>query len=245
MRIEFLGTGGYHPNERRHTACIMLPEVGVIFDAGTSFFRVPERLQTPEVQIFLSHAHLDHICGLTYFLPSLLKGDVRKARVYGAASTLAAVEQHLLHESLFPIRPGYQFIELDGDVEIPGGGVMSHLPLKHPGGSTGFKAVWPGTSLAYITDTTVDGSYADFVQGVDLLIHECYLPDCHADWAETTGHSHTTAVAQLARDAGVGQLIFVHVDPAFVDDDPVDLETARSIFPPTQLAEDLTSIELS
>ena len=63
MKIVLLGTGGYHPNERRHTACVMLPELGLIFDAGSSFFRVPARLRTRDLDIFLTHAHLDH-CGL-------------------------------------------------------------------------------------------------------------------------------------------------------------------------------------
>ena len=243
MRVEFLGTGGYHPTERRHTACIMLPEVGVLLDAGTSFFRVPERLQTRDVQIFLSHAHLDHICGLTYFLPSLLKGDVDSARVYGAASTLEGVETHLLDESLFPIRPGYELVELTEEVSVPGGGVLTHMPLSHPGGSTGFKMAWPDRSLAYITDTTADGSYDEFVRGVDLLIHECCLPDARAQWAATTGHSHTTAVAELARNAGVGRLMLVHLDPSLADDDPVGIETARAIFPVTEVAEDLGQIE--
>ena len=48
MKVALLGTGAYHPNERRHTACVMLPEIGVIFDAGTSFFRVTSRLKTRE-----------------------------------------------------------------------------------------------------------------------------------------------------------------------------------------------------
>ena len=48
MKLVLLGTGGYHPNQLRHTACVMLPEIGLIFDAGTSFFRVPEYLQTDQ-----------------------------------------------------------------------------------------------------------------------------------------------------------------------------------------------------
>ena len=27
MRLQLLGTGGYHPNERRHTACLLVPEL--------------------------------------------------------------------------------------------------------------------------------------------------------------------------------------------------------------------------
>ena len=35
MRLMFLGTGGYHPTESRHTACLFQPETGLVFDAGT------------------------------------------------------------------------------------------------------------------------------------------------------------------------------------------------------------------
>ena len=42
MRLVLLGTTGYHANDRRQTACLMLPEVGVVFDAGSGFYRVSE-----------------------------------------------------------------------------------------------------------------------------------------------------------------------------------------------------------
>ena len=40
MKLLLLGTSGYHPSEQRQTACLMLPEVGIVLDAGTGFFRV-------------------------------------------------------------------------------------------------------------------------------------------------------------------------------------------------------------
>ena len=43
MKILLLGTAGYHPSETRHTACVMLPEAGIVLDAGTGFFRVREQ----------------------------------------------------------------------------------------------------------------------------------------------------------------------------------------------------------
>ncbi len=244
MRVLLLGTGGYHPNERRHTACVMLPEIGVVFDAGTSFFRVAERLQTKQLDVFLSHAHLDHVFGLTTFLAPLMKGDVERFRVHGTPKTLDAVQEHLFSESLFPVRPKYEFVELEPEIAIPKGGVLTHSPLIHPGGSVGFRITWPDRSLAYITDTTVSDSYLDFIRGVDLLIHECYFPDELSEWAAKTGHSHTTPVAELARSAEVGRLLLVHIDPMRPDDDPIGLETAREIFPATELAEDLMETEV-
>jgi ribonuclease Z len=75
------------------------------------------------------------------------------------------------------------------------------------------------------------------------LIHECYLSDSSGEWAKKTGHSHTTPVAELARDCGAGQLLLIHIDPRFADADPIDLKRARGIFPRTELAEDLMVVD--
>lgn len=251
MRVVFLGTGGYHPNERRHTAGVMLPEIGIVFDAGTSFFRVQRLLKTETLDVFLSHAHLDHIAGLTFFLVPLLQGHVTKARVYGNQATLNAVRTHLFSQPVFPVMPTFEFVELTRPVPIGQGGTLRFQALlSHPGGSTAFRVDWPakGTtpakSLAYVTDTTTDGTYTEFVRGVDVLIHECYFPDALAEWGPKTGHSHTTPVAQVAKDAGVGRLVLMHIDPQRPDDDPIGIETARAIFPRSILAEDLMELDV-
>lgn len=243
MRIQFLGTGGFHPNERRHTACVLLPEAGILLDAGTGAFRVAERIETDELSIFLSHAHLDHIVGLTYFLVPLAQGVVKRIVVHAAAPVLDAVQTHLFSEPIFPVLPPFEFVPLASRVLLPGKGTLTHCPLNHPGGSRGFRLDWPDRSLAYITDTIADGTYRDFIHGVDVLIHECYFPDDQAEWADKTGHSFTSAVAHLANDAGVGRLFLVHLDPRHPEDDPIGLDTARGIFPLTEIAEDRREVE--
>ena len=66
MKLLLLGTVGYHPNDRRQTACLMIPELGLVFDAGTAAYRIKNYLETDTLDIFLSHAHLDHVVGLTF-----------------------------------------------------------------------------------------------------------------------------------------------------------------------------------
>ena len=251
MRVVLLGTGGYYTNDRRHTAGVLLPDVGVLFDAGTSLYRLPSQLKTKQLQIFLTHAHLDHIVGLTYLLAPMRYGQLERVRVYGQQETLQAVQEHLFAPELFPKQPGYEYVPLNGPVEVDRGGQVSYTLLtQHPGGSVGYRidvdadSVSGATSLAYITDTCVDESYTGFVRGVNLLIHECYFPDGCGEMAAVTGHSSTTAVAEMARNAGVGRLLLVHIDPRRTDDDPIGIQRAREIFANTDIAEDLMELEI-
>lgn len=243
MRLIFLGTGGYHPNERRHTASLLLPDIGVALDAGTGFFRVQSRLRTPRLDVFLTHAHLDHVCGLTFILVPMLRGEITRVRVFGSKATLAAVRTHLFATELFPVEPDFEWHELDNIVELSNGGRLQWIPLIHPGGSIGFRIDWPDRSLAYITDTTSPGEYREFIQDVDLLIHECYFPDELDEWAAKTGHSAATPVALLAKAANAGRLLLVHTDPQRPENDPIGMESIRAIFPNSELAEDLMEIE--
>lgn len=247
MRVEFLGTGGFHPSERRHTACIMFPEIGLIFDAGTSAFRVPQKIQTDTVELFLTHAHLDHICGLTYLITPPLTGQIEKLRLYGRPEVLDAVKNQLFSELVFPVPAPFEFhpIEDESSLQLQSGHKLEWMKLiNHPGFSTAFKLSFNGQQFAYVTDTIVDDTYKEFVRGVDTLVHECYFPDSKTEWANHTGHSHATPVAELAKEADVGRLIVVHVDPMDDSDDPIGLPGMKKIFSDVTIAEDCMSLDL-
>lgn len=246
MRLLLLGTTGYHPNEQRHTACLMLPEAGIVLDAGTGMFRVREHLATRELDIFITHAHLDHVVGLTYLFDVIKDKALQRVTVHGAERHLAGVRDHLFAEALFPAAPPCEFASLaKGTIVLDHGARINHFELEHPGGSIGYRLDWPGHSLAYVTDTiaTRHASYIDQLRGVDLLVHECYFPDAMAEWATKTGHSATSAVAELAREAGVGRLVLVHIDPLSDSIDPIGLDVARAIFPRTEIGADGTALE--
>lgn len=240
MRLHLLGTGGYHPNERRHTACLMLPELGIVLDAGTAFFRMREHLATRELDIYLSHAHVDHIVGLT-FLHGLLEGtDVERVTVRGDERKLAAIGAHLFDTDLFPAGFAWEFAPLAEEEPLAGGGKLTHFSMQHPGTSLGFRLDWPDRSMAYVTDTTasLSADYVERIRGVDLLIHECYYPDGMERQAVDFGHSTATPVAEVAREVGAGRLLLVHIDPMLPKDDPVGIAGMRAIFPETEVAED-------
>jgi len=244
MKLTLLGTTGYHPNDRWHTLCLLLPEYGIMLDAGTGMYRAGRYLQTSQLDIFLTHAHLDHVVGLTFLFDVIHQHPLERITIHGADDKLAAIREHLFAESIFPAMPPCEFRTLADEVPLPDEGRLTHFPLLHPGGTIGYRLDWPGHSMAYVTDTTasVDADYVDRIRGVDLLIHECYFSDASSDWAAKTGHSCTTPVAEVARRADVGRLVLVHQNPLPNQQDAIGVDTARAIFANTELGDDLMEL---
>lgn len=256
MRLVLLGTGGFIPTESAQTACYFLPEVGVMLDAGTGLYRLPRYLQADELDIYLTHAHGDHTRGMAFLFASYVAHQLQAAPESVNESNIGGMVQHgnhrLHHASRFhatqtavdflakeyePYQMQWQVL---GDSEpLPCGGTLTSFNVGH-NDEVGFRLDWPGHSMAYVTDTTAkpDAVYLENIRGVDLLLHDCNGPDRLAGLMERIGHSHTSAVADLAARAGVGRLILVHHNPIAEWSIVPDLERAREIFPATDIGVD-------
>ena len=242
MKIEFLGTGGYHPDEHRHTTCVLLPDRGLCFDAGSAFFRVPGRLKAAgvtELDLVLTHAHLDHILGVTFPLAHLERGALSAVRVHGRAAKLDAVRRHLFAADVFPILPRQFSWHPLPDVEagsLPvAGGTLHFREQTHPGGSLGLRFEADGKRFAFCTDTAPDPATADFAADADLFAHECNFADGLETLAARTGHSTLSPVLDLARGADAARTLLVHLSPDAANPaDPVGL--ADAVDPPRNAA---------
>lgn len=220
MKLHCLGTTGFHPSPSRHTACYYLPELSLVLDAGTGIFRIVEHLlKEPKksLTILLSHAHLDHVVGLTFLVDALSVTELEHVTLIGDAEKLEAVKSHLYNELLFPVAPTMQFEALNG----PSGSMqldnceIEWFPLEHPGGSLGFRITSAEKKLAYVTDTVArpDASYNEKLHDTDLLLHECYFGDELQDLALKTGHSWLAAVTDLIRSVKPKQTGLIHINP--------------------------------
>ena len=224
----------------------MIPAEGIVLDAGTAMFRARDWLETDELDILLSHAHLDHVIGLTYLFDVLYKKKVDRVTAYIEEEKISALEQHLFAELIFPIQPPFEFSPIESLKTVGRSNCrLTSFPLPHPGGSRGFRLDWPDRSLAYVTDTVADpnAEYTSIIEGVDLLIHECYFADGTDEYATLTGHSWATEVARVAKKAKVGQLALVHVNPVLNVDDPIGLDVVQGICSQAILGRDGMTLE--
>ena len=256
MLLHCLGTAGFHPNHDRHTSCYFLPEAGVLLDAGTGAFRLAPLIETDEIDLLLSHAHLDHIAGLTFLIDVFYQRPIKQLRIWGEAAKLSAIRKHLFSELVFPVQLDSQldtqWNAIDELTEFQAGGAkVSWRPQDHPGGSVAYRLDWGDgqsgdgkaangkladekpadekpadgkpadenpaekKSLLYMTDTTGDVSDEgiEWCRDADLLMHECYFDDSMADFAQKTGHSWTSRVAEVAARAKPKTLLVTHINP--------------------------------
>lgn len=101
----------------------------------------------------------------------------------------------------------------------------------------------PGRKVVYAGDTRPCESLIELARGADLLIHDCTLANELADKAAESGHSTPAEAAEVARRAGVGQLVLTHISPRYADEE-VLLRQAREIFPNVVVASDLMELEV-
>ena len=223
------------------TTCVCLEtETGetVILDAGTGLRPLGNKLMREGKDTFhfvLSHAHWDHLLGFPFFKPLYSKGVT--IRVHGCTYAQQSIRNFLgtvMQPPFFPVTLDDVHADLVFDDECrPEFSVANmcceSIPLSHPNNGYGFRFAEGEKSFAFFPDNEFTyphpggrsfEAYANFVRGVDLLIHDAeYLPEEYEAYSRGWGHSVYSDAVKLAVEADVKKLLLWHLNQDRVDDD--------------------------
>lgn len=250
MNVTFWGTRGSvatpGPETIRYggdTACVEVHGAAedhrLVLDAGTGIRRLGTAipLAVRQIDLLLSHLHLDHIVGLGFFAP-LFRPDVT-VTVWGPASTESLSDRlgRYLSPPLFPVRLRDLPCELElrEAPELPlalGGFSVTASPVIHPDPAVGYRIEAAGRRLVYLPDhePALSPSFpsdplwtsgAAVAEGADLLIHDAQYTA--AEYADRIGwgHSSVNDAVAFAELVGARALALFHHDPGH-DDTAVD-----------------------
>ncbi len=208
----------------------------LLFDAGTGIRYLGNILvendDAIDADLFLTHTHFDHICGIPFFRPFFDRKN--RFRVWAGHllpdHTLREVLEDMMMAPLFPVPPTifdatieYKDFQVGTDLR-PGPGItIKTAPLNHPNGATGYRIEYDGRSICYLTDTehvegALDQTILGLIEGADMVIYDSmYTPD---EYVLRKGWGHSTWVEgrKLCDAAGVKTFIIFHHDPDHDDD---------------------------
>ncbi len=219
-----------------NTSCVEVRcgERLIIFDAGSGLRYLGEELNkngAVNADLFLSHSHMDHVCGLLFFGP--LHRDNTRLRIWSGHlsngwSTSDAVDD-LMTEPLFPVskdvfKAHIEYVDFSAgeDVNLSNDVRIRTVLLNHPNGATGYRVEYDGKAVCYVTDTEhrddgPDGAILDLIKDADIFIYDASYTDEEYPRYKTYGHSTWQEGARLAKLAGVKRYVAFHHDPSHND----------------------------
>jgi phosphoribosyl 1,2-cyclic phosphodiesterase len=229
-----------------NTSCLEVRCGGrlLIFDAGTGLRGLGNCLNgnaAVDAELYLTHTHFDHICGLPFFAPLYSAGNkIRLAAGHLVPDTdLRRVLMEMMIAPLFPIPPSAFKADVDfhdfasGDVLSPGDGItIRTAPLNHPNRATGYRIEFDGRSICYVTDTEHeagkrDGNIVDLIRGADMVIYDSTYSDEEYPRYRGFGHSTWQEGVRLVEAAAAKTLVIFHHEPNH-DDDQMDAIAAAA-----------------
>lgn len=145
---------------------------------------------------------------------------------------------HILRDMIdFYQVPVYELnrIKNGADYTTPEGEVIPNARLTRPSA--------PPRSYAYCSDTIFLPSIVEQIKGADLLFHEATFADEDAPRAKETYHTTAAQAAEIARAAGVKNLLIGHFSARY-EDESVLLKEASAVFPNTRLAKETLCISV-
>lgn len=198
-------------------------------DAGCLGFAAAET-QAAVADVVLTHAHMDHVATLPFYVATRLQTGAGPARIHAPADVLAMVREGLFNDRLWPDLERLstpeetliEFHELPIDEAVAIGEIeLVAIPVDHVIPTYGYLLSEPGCSVVVATDTRdTELIWERAAQRDDLagVFVESSFPESLAELADASGHLTPAGLArQLDRINRPVRTIAVHLKPSYRD----------------------------
>ncbi|MEO7000843.1 MAG: MBL fold metallo-hydrolase [Ktedonobacterales bacterium] len=226
-RVIFLGTSAALPTGERGNVCLGVigaaPNAGLLIDCGDGVYRALLRAEIgPDAldDIFITHAHIDHIGALPSLIESLrLAGRRRPLRIYALPEVLA-IAQRLVAVYDFELKLDHwefpvSFHAVDEGQDVTLAGVPAHVyRMDHSVLSAGLRLDFPTGVLAYTCDTQPTSNIAQLGTQARLFITEATFLSKDVEYARRGKHMTALEAGQQAAACEAGTLALVHLGVA-------------------------------
>lgn len=271
MKLKFWGVRGSIPTPGKdtvryggNTPCLELRldnDELIIFDAGTGIRNFGDEMMNNgaslNAHLLITHPHWDHIQGFPFFKPAFISGN--ELTIIGTdrlEKSLSEIISEQMDRIYFPVqlhelkaKINFRPIREEGEIKMRGCTVNA-MYVNHPGFTVGYRLVYKGKILVYISDNEpydrkvaatlsnfepiVKQKYEsqqgdpnqrvfDFCRGADVLLHDAtYTPEEYIDRVGW-GHSHYLFALRVAAEAEVGKLILFHHEATHSDEKVDDI----------------------
>ena len=256
LRLQFWGTRGSIPTPGRETVryggntpCVEVRTSEgwlIILDAGTGIRELGRSLISRANgapiagDIFLTHAHWDHIQGIPFFGPIFQRGN--HFTIWGAKALQTSIGR-VVRDQMSPVVFPIAFEELDATIDFSeiaeecrqgNGYEVKAYQVRHPGGALGYRFAERGDNgraMVYISDNELGPGakydtraawregLVEFVRGAQVLVHDTMYTAEEYDHFRGWGHSTYNEAVELALDANVERLVLYHHKPERSDDE--------------------------
>lgn len=211
----------------------------LVLDMGTGLRLIDRHLrgsrQPRQLDLFLTHYHLDHLIGLPAFAPlydAAWRLNIQGPRLdgFGVADVLTRIlDRPFWPQQIKSLHADIHFTDLEDAPPTPGrpvGGLrVRWLPVHHPGGCVAYRIDEPhtGAALVFATDLEWQASskseQARFLEfcatphPADLLLFDGQFSPQNSARHRGWGHSSWKDAVEVAGAAGVRRLCVIHHAP--------------------------------
>ncbi|HEX4916668.1 MAG TPA: 3',5'-cyclic-nucleotide phosphodiesterase [Limnobacter sp.] len=197
--VEVLGCSGSIGVPGQGTTCFLI-DSDILIDAGTGICELDfSRLEQIE-HVFITHSHLDHVCGLPFLVDTVGVERSAPLRVYATSETLEALRQHIFNETIWPDftkipnsnAPVMEYCEIEPEVAIIlGERSITPVEVEHTVPAIGVLLTTPTGGWCFSGDThQTDRLYTliNNTKKVDYFFIESAFPDKEKWLADLSKH---------------------------------------------------------